>query len=207
MSPVSYIMYINTCISSLLYQYQFKMFSIVNIYQNEFFIFHIPFHSSPCYLYPQTITPSSSRVQLGEWHTMAGNVCLDQVAGDEEFSFTSRYASQNTGDADEHKDIIPTIDDTQYYSTDQFNNLTNSIDMHDKLSCMHINCQSLNANWDSIKHFVNITSSKTHQFDIIGLSETFGAPNKLDLIWIDITHLSIISDRQIMVTEVVLVYI
>lgn len=104
---------------------------------------------------------------------MADNITLDQVATNANYNFSNIYA-------DEDMDTSPpSFANTEYYTTETFQTRVNQ-STHDTLGCIHLNCQSISAHWDPLKQFMSDVSTPKFKFDVIGLSEIFSAPERLD---------------------------
>jgi hypothetical protein len=59
-------------------------------------------------------------------------------------------------------------------------NFTN-IDTNNALSCLHINCRGLSANWENFKHLICELHSGNSKFDFIGICEAYRCENDMRL--------------------------
>ena len=70
-----------------------------------------------------------------------------------------------------HLDDVMKIKNSDYYMPADIASMTTNSSNH--ISCFHINCQSINAHWDSLTNLVHDMSNDNFCFDVIAMSEIF----------------------------------
>ena len=103
---------------------------------------------------------------------------LDQIRGKDEFNFKSLYQAMGDEDGDDDDYGSPFNSnniDSDYYEPDEFQKKFSNI--QGVSSYFHLNCRSLNSNWENFRDLLCELHGNTFAFDFIGISEVFGNSN------------------------------
>ncbi len=93
------------------------------------------------------------------------NITLEQVETSEDYDFFNMYNANDIPDTD---NIV-----SEYFTCNNFNQKIGQKCINENFGCLNLNCQSINAHWASLKHFLHDVSSDNFMFDVIGLTELF----------------------------------
>ena len=104
---------------------------------------------------------------------MVDNVTLDGIGTAAEYDLISLYDQLDDVDdpADNNSPFQYANASCKYYEANDFTKLTAVI--NDPLSCFHLNCRGLSANWESFKNLLCDLHGTSFSFDVIGISEIY----------------------------------
>ncbi len=100
-----------------------------------------------------------------QYFTPKDSVSLDEIKTNSKFDLISLYAQHE--DMDDFTDMDSTFQfgngSCAYYEPDEV--YTQAIDVKDPLSCFHMNCRGLSANWESFRNLLCISVFIHHVFE------------------------------------------
>lgn len=120
-----------------------------------------------------------SRRMSGDLDCMSiDRTCLDQVDKSDNFDLKYIYESQSDSledDENENTSKLINFPTCQYYSPSDLTELPGYKDYetNNSLSIFSLNCRSLTAHWEDLKHLLADITNESFHLDVIGLSEIF----------------------------------
>ena len=103
---------------------------------------------------------------------MIGELDISQIEENAIFNLNDIYNAAIS----EHDDINDSPltlsnDACKYIDPFQFNEFSKNV--HNSMSCFHLNCRGLSSNWESFHELIDQLRNDTFAFDFIGISEVF----------------------------------